>query len=185
MCNRPWGSTGAGDRSDWVVWSQYAGRVVAKGRERSVEELKRASEYVSYEYCQVARQLDRFASSELARSHMERGYISRLRPELIQDYDLDAHLRMYLSSFRAVVDFLAKESPRTTDVVASDFLPVEGDTFVAVPTDSMRKGIKLFERRAGHLTYRAWPRHGDLASPPVPPLAAGQLRWLRSVSQGL
>ncbi|MEX1037245.1 MAG: hypothetical protein WDZ96_00150 [Acidimicrobiia bacterium] len=122
-------------------------------RKREFADLERAARYVSYEYVQMIRQLDRLATNSLARRFVSDGYIKSSRPEIVPDSDLDAHLRMHLGAFRAVTDFLTKKKPQPDDVVASDYLPRAGDTYVVEPPEWLKVSRDLYNKRAGHLTY--------------------------------
>lgn len=119
--------------------------------------------------------MDRLASSSLADSwqrYQEYGVKPTPHTEaaIISEYDLEAHLRMYLSALRAVVEFLGKPK-RLDDVVASDFLPEIGATSIATVPESMKTGLEMFNRRAGHLTYDRG--EGVAVYHPL-----GHLRWL-------
>jgi len=119
--------------------------------QRSENELAKAADYVSYEYCQVFRELDRLATSALAQSHVERGYIDEHRVELLHENDHDAHMRAHLIAVRNVIDFLSPgDRPRGDDVLARDYLPSYAYEF----PERFRTGIRLFDKRAGHLTYQ-------------------------------
>lgn len=112
--------------------------------------LRRAADYVSYEYCQVFRQIDRFAMSALADRWPDDRHLSHSR--LIRS-DVDAHMRMHLMAFRNLVGFLG-EPRRDDDVVASDFIRDIGVVYEVEEPASLRGYTDHFNKRAGHLTYK-------------------------------
>jgi hypothetical protein len=120
--------------------------------EPSPGQLRRAAEYVAYEYCQVAAPLDRLATSASAELHIRRGRMATDRQEYLPALDVDAHVRMHLTALRNIFEFFGP--PRyTDDIVASDFFP-DAIPFEVTAPEAMAQGLRSYTKRGVHLTYQ-------------------------------